>query len=169
MSNNRRHKYQGNQRGGVEGGGRSGGRKPYKSHIQCYNCQKCGHYSSDYSEKRKNQESDAKFAKHEEEETLMMVTTRDEEKFKDQWYLDSGCSSHMSGRKDWFVNLNPSIKNMVKFANDNTLVAEGIGDVMIMRERWQRVNNLQCGVHSKHEERLDQHMEVGKKEKRITK
>ena len=65
---------------------------------------------------------------------MLMVTTRDEDKFKDQWYLDSGCSSHMSGRKNWFVNIKPSMKNMVKFANDNTLAAEGIGDVMIMRK-----------------------------------
>ena len=58
---------------------------------------------------------------------MLMVTIRDEEEFKDQWYLNSGCSSHMFGRKDWFVNLKPSMKNMVKFANDNTLAAEGIG------------------------------------------
>src|ERR1051325_2971519 len=67
-----------------------------------------------------------------------MVTTRDEEKFKNQWYLDSRCSSHMSRRKYWFVNLKPSIKNMVKFSNDNTLAAEGIGDVMIMRKDGKR-------------------------------
>src|ERR1043165_904544 len=68
----------------------------------------------------------------------LMVTKRDEEKFKDQWYLDSGCSLHMSGRKDWFVNLKPLMKNMVKFANDNTLAVEGIGDVMIMRKNGKR-------------------------------
>jgi hypothetical protein len=56
---------------------------------------------------QKNQENDAKFTKHEEEEVLLMVTTKDEERFQDQWYLDSGCSSHMSGRKDWFVNIKP--------------------------------------------------------------
>lgn len=30
---------------------------------------------------------------------LLMVTTKDEEILKDQWYLDSGCSSHMIVRK----------------------------------------------------------------------
>ena len=98
---------QGNQRGGVANRERGGGQKPDKSHIQCYNCQKYGHYSSDCPEKRKNQESDAKFTKHEEEEMMLMVTTRDGDRFKDQWYLDSGCSSHMSRRKDWFININP--------------------------------------------------------------
>lgn len=40
----------------------------------------------------------------------------------------------MTGRRYWFVNISPSIKNKVKFANDNTLVAEGIGDVLIMKK-----------------------------------
>ena len=50
MSNQRRP-YQGNQIGGVANRGRGGGRKSDKSHIQCYNCQKYGHYSSDCPEK----------------------------------------------------------------------------------------------------------------------
>lgn len=69
---------------------------------------------------------------------LLMVTTRDEKRFKDQWYLDSGCSSHMIGRKHWFVKIIPSMKNKVKFANDNTLQDERIGDVMIMRKYAKR-------------------------------
>ena len=44
----------------------------------------------------------------------------------------------MTGRKDWFINMKPSMKNMVKFANDNTLATEGIGDVMIMRKDGKR-------------------------------
>ena len=70
---------------------------------------------------------------------MLMVTTRDEERFKDQWYLDLGFSSHMSGSKDWFLNLKPSMKNMVKFANDNTLAVEGIGYVFIMRKDGKRL------------------------------
>ena len=38
---------QGNQRGGVVGRGRGGGQKLDMSHIQCCNCQRYGHYSSD--------------------------------------------------------------------------------------------------------------------------
>ena len=69
---------------------------------------------------------------------MLMVTTKDEDRFKDQWYLDSGCSSYMSGRKDWFVNIKSSMKNMVKFSNDNTLEAEDIGDVLIMTKNGKR-------------------------------
>src|SRR3954462_6015742 len=85
-SNQRKPSYQGNQRGGATGRGRGGGRKPDKSHIQCFICQKYGHYSTVCPEKNKSQESDAKLAKQEEEEMLLMVTTKYEDKFKDQWY-----------------------------------------------------------------------------------
>lgn len=63
-----------------------------------------------------------------------MATMKDEERFKDQWYLDSGCSSHTTRRKDWFINISPSMKNKIKFINDNTLTAKGIDDVLIMRK-----------------------------------
>jgi hypothetical protein len=53
---------------------------------------------------------------------------------KDEWYLDSGCSTHMTGRKDWFVQINQATKNKVKFADDTTLSAEGVGDVLIGRK-----------------------------------
>src|SRR3954464_4562998 len=85
-SNQRKPSSQGNQRGGAAGRGRGGGLNPDKSHIQCFNCQKYGHYSTVCPEKNKSQENDAKLAKQEEEEEemLLMVTTKDEDKFKDQ-------------------------------------------------------------------------------------
>lgn len=64
---------------------------------------------------------------------MLMVTTKEEERFKDQWYLDSGSSSHMIGRKYWFINISPSSKNKVKVANENTPYTKGIGDVLIRR------------------------------------
>lgn len=39
----------------------------------------------------------------------------------------------MTGRKDWFVKINCAMKNKVKFTDDTALVADGIGDVLIMR------------------------------------
>ncbi|GAU26641.1 hypothetical protein TSUD_102510 [Trifolium subterraneum] len=79
-------------------------------------------------------ENNARLSKQENEYVLLMVTTNEEAKFNDQWYLDSGCSSHMTGRRDWFVSINKSMKSKVKFGNDSTLAAEGVGDVLIMRK-----------------------------------
>lgn len=50
----------------------------------------------------------------------------------------------MTGRKYWFVNISPSMKNKVEFSNVNALVAEGTGDVLIIRKDDKRsvISNL---------------------------
>lgn len=40
----------------------------------------------------------------------------------------------MTGRKYFFINIIPSLKNKVKFENNNNLSPEGIGDVLIRRK-----------------------------------
>ncbi|XP_050893480.1 uncharacterized protein LOC127100379 [Lathyrus oleraceus] len=60
-----------------------------------------------------------------------LVTVRDGVQGRYEWYLDFGCSTHMTGRKDWFVQINQATKSKVKFADDTTLSAEGVGDVLI--------------------------------------
>ena len=47
------------------------------------------------------------------------------------WYLDTGFSTHMAGRREWFLNLDQSMNSQVKFVDDRTLSAEGIGKVYI--------------------------------------
>ncbi|XP_073224742.1 uncharacterized protein [Cicer arietinum] len=66
-------------------------------------------------------------------EKSAMVTVRDGAQGTNEWYLESGCSTHMTGRKDWFVKINQAMRSRVKFADDTTLAADGIGDVLIMR------------------------------------
>nr|XP_004516686.1 uncharacterized protein LOC101512199 [Cicer arietinum] len=62
-----------------------------------------------------------------------MVTVQDGAQGRNEWYLDSGCSTHMTGRKDWFVKINQATRSRVKFTDDTTLAADGVGDVLIMR------------------------------------
>ncbi|XP_073225527.1 uncharacterized protein [Cicer arietinum] len=66
-------------------------------------------------------------------EKSAMVTVQDGVQGRNEWYLDSGCSTHMTGRKDWFVKINQATRSRVKFADDTTLATDGVGDVLIMR------------------------------------
>lgn len=50
-----------------------------------------------------------------------------------EWYLDSGYSTHMIGRKGYFVKINCAMKNKVNFADDTILMADGINDILITR------------------------------------
>lgn len=52
----------------------------------------------------------------------------------------------MTGRKYLFVNMSPLMKNEVKPSNDNTMSAEGISDVMVMKKNGKRsvISDVLC-------------------------
>jgi len=78
-------------------------KKKDKRDIQCYNCQKTGHYAFECRSKRVSRNKDeAQFAQNEgsdSEEVPLMATVKEEEERSDEWYLDTGCSNHMTGKK----------------------------------------------------------------------
>ncbi|RDX99724.1 hypothetical protein CR513_17187, partial [Mucuna pruriens] len=53
------------------------------------------------------------------------------------WYLDTGCSNHMTGNKRWFVNLDEKVKRMVMFVDNSTDTTEGMDKVLIHRRDGQ--------------------------------
>ena len=56
------------------------------------------------------------------------------------WYIDSGCSNHMSYNKDWFSNLFvPSTLGHVQTGDDTSHSIKHIGDV-----RFQTTNGTNC-------------------------
>lgn len=63
-----------------------------------------------------------------------MVTSKEDESGANVWYLDTGCLTHMSGHKDWFVQHDELVKSKVKFAYDSTLEAGGMGKVLIQKK-----------------------------------
>ncbi|XP_028193239.1 uncharacterized protein LOC114378836 [Glycine soja] len=71
------------------------------------------------------------------DKVLLMTTTNSEEDNVNLWYLDTGCSNHMTGHREWFVNIDDKVKSKIKFADNNSVTAEGIGKVMIQRKDGQ--------------------------------
>ncbi|GAU22960.1 hypothetical protein TSUD_247040 [Trifolium subterraneum] len=134
QKNGGRGGFNGNHRGrGGRGGRGSSGYKGFdKSKLQCYNCQKYGHFADECTA-GKPPDEEARIAKQDEGENpvMLMVTTKEDQRCGEEWYLDSGCSTHMTGRRDWFSSFDQSHKNKMKFANDSTLNAEGVGVVCI--------------------------------------
>jgi hypothetical protein len=106
--------------------------------VQCYNCQKFGHYARDCRGKkvpRYKNNSEAHIAQDESDSEpdpmLLMATTTDEESHSEDWYLDTGCSNHMTSHREWLINFNNSSKTKIRFADNRTIPAEGVGDVLI--------------------------------------
>ncbi|GAU23301.1 hypothetical protein TSUD_237550 [Trifolium subterraneum] len=111
-----------------------------KKNIQCYNCQKYGHFASECRGKKvprqyNHEESKANLAQNdsgsEADPLLMMAITNEDYDKKESWYLDTGCSNHMTGHKDWLFNYDASRKPNIRFADSRTIKSEGVSDVLI--------------------------------------
>ncbi|XP_068336582.1 uncharacterized protein [Pyrus communis] len=128
---------------GIQQGGRGGGRGSYcgrgrgrgrfgfeKSIIECYNCHELGHFQWEYPKKARV--SQANFAETKEEMLLMaQVDVKGTEK-EYTWFLDSGCSNHMSGNKEVFIEMDDSFRESAKLGNDSSLSVKGKGKVRIV-------------------------------------
>ncbi|XP_019425076.1 PREDICTED: uncharacterized protein LOC109333951 [Lupinus angustifolius] len=101
--------------------------------LKCFNCNKIGHFSyecqttSSHGEGRGRHHNEAYLAKKEstesldDEPVLLMMTTNDELNNNDKWYIDSGCSNHMTGNKIWLLNFDENRKNNVRFADSRLI------------------------------------------------
>ncbi|XP_028230389.1 uncharacterized protein LOC114410632 [Glycine soja] len=63
------------------------------------------------------------------------MTTNIEAGNDDTWYLNSGCSNHMTGHKEWLVNFDMKKRSKVKFVDNRVIEAKGTtSDVLIQRK-----------------------------------
>lgn len=53
---------------------------------------------------------------------------------EDEWIMDTGCSFHMTPRRDWFVEFDDSKTGRVKMANQTYSEIKGIGSIRIQNE-----------------------------------
>ncbi|WJX12170.1 hypothetical protein P8452_02697 [Trifolium repens] len=120
-------------------------KKKDKSKIQCYNCDKYGHYANECKnpKKKKGQdnEEEAKVAHDSsgsEDETSFMVTIADEAADSMVWYFDSGCSNHMTGNRSILTDFDECLNTKIRLANSDSIKAEGMGNVVIQRSNGKK-------------------------------
>ncbi|GAU29902.1 hypothetical protein TSUD_379930 [Trifolium subterraneum] len=108
-------------------GGRGRGRVARET-IECFKCHKLGHYRNECPE----WEGNANYVEFlDEEETLLMARTNADESKHETWFLDSGCSNHMVGNKDWLYELDESYRDTVKLGDDSKMNVMGKGNVKL--------------------------------------
>lgn len=121
----------GRGRGGFRGRGRGGGRRNFdKSTIECYNCHQLGHFQ--YECPKKETEAKANYAEGNEEILLMAYVGEKEAVKEELWFLDSGCSNHMCGKREFFSDFDGDFREKVKLGDNSSMDVMGKGKVRIL-------------------------------------
>ena len=61
---------------------------------------------------------------------------------KDEWYIDSGCSTHMTGDQNKFISLKKGKSGSVSFGNDSFVKILGKGVLNLGSEKVKASNVL---------------------------
>ena len=161
-----RHRGQGRGRGRGRGQGRGRNssqnedkdKKPFeKMVIQCYNCQKFGHFAYECRSNKKDRDDRAYVSEStsaeaastssapaatssllmavvEEASELLLHGSEGELSDPSLWYLDTGATNHMSGRRNFFCDLDESSSGFVKFGDNSRIQIKGCGTVEITQK-----------------------------------
>lgn len=62
---------------------------------------------------------------------LMAYTDFEKEVKEDTWFLNSGCSNHMRGKRSLFCFLNDACRENIRLENNSRLIVMGKGSVRI--------------------------------------
>ncbi|CAL2276538.1 unnamed protein product [Prunus armeniaca] len=115
-------------RGGGSFRGRGRGRGRFdKSTLECYNCHELGHFQWECPKRARD--TKVNFAETGEEMLLMAYVDGIQAGRDHLWFLDSGCSNHMCGKRELFSQFDNNFREKVKLGNDMSLTVQGKGNI----------------------------------------
>jgi hypothetical protein len=155
-----KQKGKGKQQYRSRDGGRrdSGGGERDMSKVKCYNCNKyANHFSRDCPEPRRERKEQVHLSQDKGEEPTLLITSvctltmaserpiehvllnKEDSKARaavvgnacdSSWFLDTGASNHMLGRRDLFSELDSGVGGTVKLGDGSTVDINGRGTIL---------------------------------------
>lgn len=126
-----RGSFRGRGRGGGRGRGQYGDRQN-RSFIQCRYCKKNGHKEFDCWAKQKDEKQQVNLAENVDDDSKLFVVQSPTQDVNDGlWFVDSGCSNHMSGMKTLFKELDECKKSEVRIGDNKLMRVDGKGTISI--------------------------------------
>ncbi|KAG6470996.1 hypothetical protein ZIOFF_072087 [Zingiber officinale] len=158
-----RRGYRGRGRGNYSNQGRSGDnamQERFSAH--CYNCGKYGHKIADCRYKKFNNHGNqaniaGNYGEDSNESETLLLASNSLPANENVWFLDTGCSNHMCGRRELFSELDESIQSEVTFGNktkvpilgkekEKSIIVPDIPDDFLDEQPTQ--DNVQVSVQS---------------------
>ncbi|KAI0519880.1 hypothetical protein KFK09_007341 [Dendrobium nobile] len=135
---------------GFRGRGRSN-----LANIKCHFCKRYGHTYRFCWKRQESEEANAYLVQEKEveknEDTMFLTHSKEYGDSGDVWFIDSGCSNHMTGNRRLFVTLDNSIQSEVCTGDDNKLFVEGKGDILVqIRKGEKKISNVFYVINLKH-------------------
>ncbi|XP_075654680.1 uncharacterized protein LOC142624822 [Castanea sativa] len=96
------------------------------------------------SEEYNEQSNLIKASNVEKEECTLLFAQEEAINSQEVWYLDSGASNHMSGKKELFVELVEGIQGNVRLGDSSKFPVKGKGKIRICQRNgvWQFISNV---------------------------
>lgn len=113
--------------------------------IQCKYCKRMGHMERNCRQKQnRGQDRPAQHVNCAEEDeepkaNLFMVTHGNQVAAKHTWFIDSGCTSHMSKDESLFNNFDKSVKTKVTLGNGAVVEAQGRGSIAVQTKQGTKL------------------------------
>lgn len=112
--------------------------------VHCYNCQRFDHYARDCKlpkesgTKGKKEVQFAHVVGSDSDKVLLMANTQTSDNLARVWYLNLGCSNHMTRSKSWFIMLDESVKKEIRFAYGRYVTSLKKGNIVVLKKAGQK-------------------------------